>query len=260
MEIPKIIHYCWFGPKPIPKLELKCMESWGKYFPDYELMFWNEKTFDIKSNIFAKQAYENKKYAFVSDCVRANVLNNYGGIYLDTDVEILSNFSHLLKGKNAVLGFETSKFVGTAFMAFVPNQSIIKAFSDYYVDRSFLSENGDIEITANPAILASILKKNNLVLNGKEQLINGIHVFKRELFFPKKIADNKFRITEETLAIHYFEGSWLTESQKKRGTNIIWIEVCRPILRKCKSLIFFIIGEKKAKKFEIKVRNSSWLS
>ena len=259
MDIPKIIHYCWFGPKPIPKLELECMESWGKYFPDFKIMFWNEDTFDISSNIFAKQAYEKKKYAFVSDCVRASVLNKYGGIYLDTDVEILSDFSHLLKGKDAVLGFETSKLVGTAFMAFVPNQSIIKAFTDYYVGRSFLSENGDIEITANPAILASILRKNSIVLNGKEQQINGVHVFKRELFFPKKIVNGKFQTTEETLAIHYFEGSWLTESQKKRGTNIIWIEVCRPILRKCKSLIFYIIGEKKAKKFEIKVRNNRWL-
>ena len=107
MAIPKIIHYCWFGPNPIPELELKCMESWKKYLPDYKLMFWNEESFDIDSNTFAKQAYEAKCFAFVSDYVRTKVLYEYGGLYLDTDVEILTNFNEIIENNKCFLGFET---------------------------------------------------------------------------------------------------------------------------------------------------------
>lgn len=100
MEIPKIIHYCWFGPKPIPELELKCIESWQKFLPEYKLMFWNEETFNIAEHQFAKQAYENKYYAFVSDLVRAHVLFEYGGIYLDTDLEVMPGFEKVSFPKN----------------------------------------------------------------------------------------------------------------------------------------------------------------
>ncbi|TXD47758.1 glycosyltransferase family 32 protein [Polaribacter sp. IC073] len=255
--IPKIIHYCWFGPKPIPELELKCIESWKKYLPDYQLMFWDEKTFDVNSHIFSMQAYETKHYAFVSDFVRAFALKKYGGVYLDTDLEVLSNFSSILEGKEVVLGFENKTFVGTAFMASVKDHFIFNQFYLYYTNLSFVNSDGGVEIVANPSILAGILKEIKIELNGQDQFINGIHIMKRELFFPKKISKGNFRVTDETLTIHHFEGSWLTERQKRRGVNIFWIEVCRPILKKCKSLAGIVLGGNKTKEIEMKIRN--WL-
>ena len=257
MSIPKIIHYCWFGPNPIPELERRCIGSWKKFLPDYELMFWNEETFDVNSYSFTKQAYETKYYAFVSDFVRAIVLQQYGGIYLDTDIEILSNFSSLLKDKDAVLGFENKTYVGTAMMAFVPNHIIMIEFAEYYKNRSFKNSKDQVEIAANPSVLANILIKHRILLNGEEQNVNGVHVFHRNVFFPKKITESNFRITKETVAIHYFKGSWLTPRQKRRGQNKFWIEVCRPILRKCRNIIALIYGEPRAKTLENKIRN--WL-
>ena len=257
MRIPKIIHYCWFGSKPISNLDLKCIESWKKFFPDYKLMFWNEKTFDLSKYTFTLQAYEKKYYAFVSDFVRAYALKKYGGIYLDTDLEVLSNFNELLDEKDVVLGFENKTFVGTAMMATVPNHFIFNEFLNYYKKRSFINAKGEIDITANPTILAKILKNNKIYLNGKKQFINGVQFYEREIFFPKKLAENKFKVTRETKTIHHFAGSWLTDRQKKRGQNIFWIEICRPILRKCKDFLSFVLGEGKTKNIENTIRN--WL-
>lgn len=255
MNIPKIIHYCWFGPKAIPELELICMESWKKYFPDYTLMFWSEKTFDVNEFPFTKQAYDNKYFAFVSDFVRAKVLKEYGGVYLDTDLEVLSNFTELLQGNEVVLGFENKTFVGTAMMATISDHFIFKEMLEYYNDLSFVNSKGELEITANPSILAEILEKYNIELNGDEQFLNGVKVYKREVFFPKKLAQNSFRIGEETRTIHHFKGSWLTERQKKRGGNRLWIEFCRPILRKCMYISRRTLGKSTTRIIENKVRN-----
>lgn len=257
MSIPKIIHYCWFGPKPIPELELKCIASWKLFFPDYTFMFWNEKTFDVNQYLFAKEAYEKNYYAFVSDFVRAFALNEYGGLYFDTDLEVLSNFEELLVGKKVVLGFENKSFIGTAMMATIPNHYIFNDFVEYYKNISFVNVKGDVQIIANPSILADILKKSDIKLNGEEQYVDGIQVYRREHFFPKKLGEGKFNLANETSTIHHFEGSWLTARQKRRGTNIFWIEVCRPFLRNCKSFLLKIIGQEKTKEIENKIRN--WL-
>ena len=257
MKIPKIIHYCWFGPKPIPDLEKSCIKTWKKYFPDYELKFWNEDTFDINASKFTREAFNKKYYAFVSDFARAVILRKYGGIYLDTDIEILSNFENLLYDHDAVLGFENRTFVGTALMAFIPNHPIIIELENYYKNLSFISQNGNIEIQANPSILADILIKHNIKMNGAEQEVEGLKIYKRNVFFPKKISENVFEITQDSLAIHHFSGSWLTPRQKCRGQNKIWIEVCRPILRKCKNILLKILGNKRTKTIENNIRN--WL-
>ena len=115
MSIPKIIHYCWFGDGPISPESRKCMESWKKYCPDYKIIEWNEQNFDISQNRYAQQAYEAKKYAFVSDYVRLAVLYEYGGIYLDTDVETLRN--NALKVNHHLQLFEVSATKGTGMDA-----------------------------------------------------------------------------------------------------------------------------------------------
>ena len=162
VKIPKIIHYCWFGPKEIPEMEKKCIESWSNKMPDYEFLFWNEKTFNVDNHDFTRQAYDKKAFAFVSDFVRAQVLKKYGGIYFDTDLEVLSNFDKLLIGNKVVLGFENRSFIGTAFMATVPKHPIFIEFYNYYKNKNFINDSGDTEIIANPSILREILQNFNL--------------------------------------------------------------------------------------------------
>lgn len=255
IKIPKIIHYCWFGPNQLPKKEQSCMASWSKFFPDYEIKKWNESTFPLDKHPFAKQAYDIGKYAFVSDYVRAYVVYEQGGLYFDTDLEVKKDFSEFLKYSEGVLGFETSKYVGTAMMAFIPKHPIMNSFLNYYKNKNFVNERGQIEITANPAILKDILIDYGFVFNGEEQMVNNIFIYPRSHFFPKKISDGNFRITDETYTIHHFEGSWLTERQKKRGQNIIWRKIFRPVLRACMRIIKILLGDEKLKKIEMIVRN-----
>lgn len=134
--IPKVIHYCWFGKKPLPELALKCIESWKKYCPDYEIKEWNEESFDINMYIYARQAYDAKKWAFVSDVARLYVLYQEGGIYMDTDVELLKSIDCFLEN-DAFSGFEDKKSVPTGIMGAVKNNNVIKEFLDEYNEAFF---------------------------------------------------------------------------------------------------------------------------
>lgn len=186
MSIPKIIHYCWFGPKQIPDLERNCMESWKKFFPDYEIKFWNEETFDISLNTFSQQAYDGGHYAFVSDYVRTKVLYEYGGIYLDTDVEILSSFEHVIKDGFSFLGFENSTHIGSAVMGMSKKNPIMGEFMNYYLNNSFINDRGDINTIANVIKLTDILSSHGLNKNGSRQIIKNIDIYPRDYFYPKK--------------------------------------------------------------------------
>ncbi|WP_417189524.1 glycosyltransferase family 32 protein, partial [Bacteroides sp.] len=155
--IPEIIHYCWFGGKEMPAKEKLCIESWKKYFPKYKFIKWNEENFDLNSSTFCKQAYDMKKYAFVSDYVRTKVLYEYGGLYFDTDYEVLKPIDTLIKGNNNVLGWENHSNIGTAFMAFEAKHLVMKRFLEYYNTHSFIDKKGRIDNTANVSILTDIL-------------------------------------------------------------------------------------------------------
>ncbi len=255
MQIPKIIHYCWFGSNPLPLKEQACIASWIKFFPDYEFKCWNEKTFDLASApLFAKQAYEHKKFAFVSDYVRVKVLYDFGGIYFDTDVEVQAPFDPILNN-DGFLGFENSKRVGTAIMAFVPHHPIMKQFLQYYTEHPFIDKNGNVDITANVTILTDLLEEHGFIGNGQQQNINGVMVYPRDWFSPKKINESEFNTTNNTLAIHKFSCSWLSETQKKRGNNKFWIKIIRPILQKGRFWGQKIIGKEKIRNLEIIIRN-----
>lgn len=254
--IPKIIHYCWFGPKPIPELEQQCIASWKKYLPDYELKFWNESTFDLSSApLFARQAYEHKKYAFVSDYVRMKVLYEYGGLYLDTDLEIIKDIQPILQQDVNMLGFETRSHLGTAIMWFVPKNTIIKSALSYYETHPFVDKNGNFDVIANTAILTDVLAPLGLRNDGSYQIIKDIVIYNREFFYPKKISMSDFRCTDETLAIHRCSNSWMTEKQKRRGNNKFWINVIRPILLHLRGLGIVIIGKGRIRSLEVWLRN-----
>ena len=255
MKIPKIIHYCWFGGTPLPEKEQACIVSWKQFFPDYEIKFWNEETFDLSSApLFAKQAYELKKYAFVSDYVRVKVLHDFGGIYFDTDVQVLARFDSILNNEG-FLGFENSKRVGTATMAFMPHHPLMAKFLQYYTMHPFIDKNGNADITANVTILTDILTEQGFVGNGQQQNINGVVVYPRDWFSPKKMNETDFNISPNTLAIHKFSCSWLSEKQKKRGNNWLWLKIVRPLLQKGRAIGLKLIGKERIRNLEIIIRN-----
>lgn len=156
MSIPKIIHYCWFGPNPIPKNEKIYIENWKVKLPEYRFVFWNEESFDVQSVRYVKQAYDQGKYAFVSDYVRIYALNKYGGIYLDTDVEVLKDFSPFLD-HNTFLGFENRTMVGTGIIGTQKNNPLFLKLLRYYNSHDFINKNGVADTTTNVKILNKII-------------------------------------------------------------------------------------------------------
>ena len=188
--IPKVIHYCWFGGKEMPKLAKKCIKSWKKYCPDYELKLWNEETFDINSNPYVKEAYENKKFAFVTDYVRLFALYNYGGVYMDTDVEVLKSIDEFLENA-AFTGFESSNYVPTGIMASEKKLPIIKSLLDYYTDRHFVNTDGSFDITTNTKTITKILSDKGLILNNSYQKVEEFTLYPSDYFCPIDWRTNK---------------------------------------------------------------------
>jgi len=257
MTIPKIIHYCWFGPKPIPELELKCMESWKKILPDYKIMFWNEESFDIEnSNQYVKGAYEKKIYPFVSDFVRVYAMVKYGGVYLDTDIELLTSIDSFLEN-DAFTGFENKTRVGGAIMGCKKGNVVFQKMVDYYDSSEFIDSNNDVNITTICSVMMDIIEGQGFKYQNSVQALENIHIYERDVFYPKKMKDGSFRVTNESVSIHHYSGSWLTPRQKKRGENIFWRKVCRPILRKFKGGLLKLVGDGNTVSFEKKIRN--WL-
>lgn len=255
--IPKIIHYCWFGPQKIPAKEQSYIDGWEKLFPDYQIMFWTEQTFDIENSVpYVKQAYEAKKYAFVSDYVRMFALCRYGGIYFDTDVEVIKPMEEFLNNK-FFIGFENKTMLGTGIIGSEPNVWILNEMLEYYNAHDFLDSKGLPDTTTNVQILVNIMLKHGFVKENKKQVIKGLHIYERDYFNPKKLDDKEdaFRTTERSVTIHHMAGSWLTERERRRGTSKFWRNVCRPILKRFRSFLMKTMGESFAKSIEVKLRD-----
>lgn len=206
--IPKIIHYCWFGGKDLPNLASRCIDSWKRLLPDYEIKCWSEENFDIKNSVpYLKGAYSRKKFAFVSDYVRLYVLYNEGGIYMDTDVEVIKDFSNLL-GENAVLGYEDNNSLTTAFIAVPPKAIWIKELLDLYEKRSFIREDGMLDLTTNVTFISDYLKEKGMIINGRYLKKDDIEIYPSEYFSPRSWDKGKYHITDNTYTVHYFAGTW----------------------------------------------------
>lgn len=212
--IPKTIHYCWFGGKELPPLAKKCIKSWKKYCKGYQIIKWDERNFDITSApLYVRQAYEAKKWAFVSDYVRLWAMTNYGGIYMDTDVEIIKPLDVLLK-HHAFSGFEDEIHIQTAIMASERDFPLFNILLSYYDNTSFI-KNGEIDTTNNVAIITNLCKKKGLLQNNTFQIIDGFALYPNDYFCPKSYYDGIIRKTNNTFSIHHFDSSWLSEEIRK---------------------------------------------
>lgn len=209
----KIIHFCWFGNKKIPRKFKKYMKTWKKYLPDYEIMQWNEKNFDINITNFSKKAYENKKWAFVSDVARVYALKEYGGIYFDTDVEILKNIDNILNDE-IWLGREDKEYLATAMIGVKePNNKHINNILKIYDELDF--NPNDIFKFTNPRIFTEYFTKLGLLKENENQVLeDGIHIYKKEYFNPKNYDGQNPEFTENTCIVHHFDASWTSIDEK----------------------------------------------
>lgn len=212
--IPKKIHYCWFGGNPLPELAVKCIESWRKYCPNYEIIEWNESNYDVTKNDYMRQAYESKRWGFVPDYARLDIIYNHGGIYLDTDVEIIRPIDELLN-LEAFAGVEQdSKYValGLGFGAIAGHETI-KAMRDHYDGLLFVVD-GEMNLTPAPQINTRVLANGGYQFSTQITNTSGITVFPWEYFCPINYGTNELTITEKTYSIHHYTASWYDESQR----------------------------------------------
>lgn len=216
--IPQIIHYCWFGGKEKPDSVIKCMESWTKYCPDYDIKEWNESNFDIHENDYCREAYEAKKWAFVADMARLVVLEKYGGIYMDTDVEAVMPFDNLLT-YGAFMCFEKRDSVSIGTLGVEKGNPIIADFLTPDNNRHFVREDGSYDLTTNLKFITPVLTgKYHLVLNGQKQVLpHDVLVLPMESFIAKDGMTGWIMADESTYAIHHYAASWYDGDTRRYG-------------------------------------------
>lgn len=205
--IPKIIHYCWFGGKELPALEQRCLDSWAEKLPDYEIKRWDESNFEIDKYPFAVEAYRQKKFAFVADVARLHVLEAEGGIYLDTDIEILKSFDDLLSNK-LVMGFETDGVIQTGVIASQAHNAIISEMLEYYRSKTGFDPVADGSVP-NSALFAKAFEAMNIPLHNQIYQSPDLLLLPSEYLCPIDQATWEIKVTDNTYCIHYLAGSWL---------------------------------------------------
>lgn len=238
--IPKKIHYCWFGGNPLPDDAKKCIESWKKHCPDYEIIQWDESNYDLNKNGYVKYAYENKKYAFLTDYARLDIIYNEGGIYLDTDVELLKSLDDLLDCEGYI-GMEQIGTVNTGqgFGA-VKNHPFVKENKEYYENNNFIDENGNFKQVICVKITTDILNKKGLKKENVLQKIYNMNIYPVEYFCPLKMGTNKLNITKNTYSIHHFNASWYTGNKIVKKIKYYLI----PLKQFIKKVYSFIVVKK----------------
>lgn len=217
IQIPKTIHYCWFGGKDIPIQYKKWMKSWKYFCPDYEIIEWNEKNYDVHKVQYISQAYEKGQWAFVSDYARIDVVNEYGGVYLDVDVELKKSLDKMLMNY-AFCGFETNKYVNYG-LGFGSQRSnvILKEIKEYYENSQFVYSDGSFNQTSCPLVQTKIMKRHGIKCNGEFQIVDGMAVYPSRVLCG--MSPYSFRIENDftyTYAVHHFSGSWVED---KNGKN-----------------------------------------
>lgn len=208
--IPKVIHYCWFGRNPKPKKILDCIASWKRVLPEYAIKEWNEDNFDLECCDYVREAYEAKKWAFVTDYVRLYALYTEGGIYLDSDVEVVKSLDPYLNCA-AFSGRESARSCLTGTMGAEKGSAWIRDMIEPYATRVFLKADGSLNLTTNVVYANEVLLPKGLPFEDAPFEIPGyVKIYPTEVFCPKSLRDNCYRVTENTVTIHHFASSWHT--------------------------------------------------
>lgn len=233
--IPKIIHYCWFGRGPLPELAQKCIASWKKYLPDYEIKEWNEDNFDVNIIPYTAEAYKAKKYAFVSDYARFWILYKYGGIYFDTDVEVIRPIDDIVERGN-FMGFETDPKLQLKEdaseasvnpglgMGVAPGLGLIKKMLDFYEGKHFKFIPDGIGQLTIVHIATEVLNQAGLKQQPGIQLVNDVWIYPTEYFCPINLKTGRIHIEANTRTIHHYAGTW----QDKHFSFKEWIKKVLP--------------------------------
>lgn len=199
----------------MPPLANRCIDSWKVYCPDYEIKQWDESNFDLNYNTYVKEASEAGKWAFVSDVSRLWALVNYGGIYMDTDCELIKPIDEFLQWE-AVSGFETEKEIPTALMGAQKGAPLFIELLEDYGSRNFVLQSGEFDFTTNVTIITNKLLEHGLVLNNQLQTVSGFTLYPSEYFCPKNYKTGKLEATSNTHAIHHFNASWQSKDVRRR--------------------------------------------
>ncbi len=218
--IPKIIHYVWLGKKQMPSEQKAYIQGWRNLLPGWEFKEWNEENFDIDACAYAREAYRLKKYSFAADYVRVCVLEEYGGIYLDTDVELLRPFPEEMLAAECFIGFENSSHVEASVFGCAPRHPLFAALTAMYQKIPFVKE-GKANTTPNPLYFTYFLRRDfGLKLKNKRQtLSDGTHtaeIYPQEYFSPIDFNTGKEHRTPATVCVHHFAYSWAGKNAKKR--------------------------------------------
>lgn len=253
--IPKIIHYCWLSGDEYPLKIKNCIDTWKNKLPDYEFILWDTNKFDLNSNIWVKQAFENKKYAFAADYIRLYAVYTYGGIYLDTDVEVLKSFNDLI-GRPYFIGTEGFEEIEAAVFGAEKNCTWLKVCLDYYQEKTFVNEDNSFNMITLPKIMKSqiskkrnfkIIKPNDITAKKQKEKILTLFMFPKDYFCAKNHGTGVIESTDNTYCIHHFAMSWLPKNQtllantKRRLMALLGVNIINNIinllgLRKLKRL------------------------
>lgn len=246
MSIPKKIHYCWFGGNPLPKSAIKCINSWKKYCPDYEVIKWDESNFDINCNAYCREMVLQKKWAFLTDYVRLRVVYEQGGIYLDTDVQVIRPLDKLVES-GPYMGFENTGRVATGLgFAAESGNPMIRENMEYYETLTDFSK-----LKSCPYITTEVLQRHGLTDDVFHiQTVEGIRIYPEEYLCPKNERTGLTRVTKNTYSIHQFDASWFEESWK-RGQKKRWREErLNYILHTPNRFLISLLGQKRYEKFK----------
>lgn len=213
--IPKRIHYCWFGGKELPNFLKECMESWSRYCPDYEVIRWDENNYDIDKYEYTRQAAAHKKWGFITDVARLDILYQYGGIYLDTDVKLLKSLDEFLCQKGFVGVEQWGNINSGGGIGAVPHHPMIREMLDYRLGFPFVMSDGSLNIETNGLYETKPFIRHGMRIDNTLQVINDMTVFPASVFHPYDYLSCEEKIKEHTVSVHYFYGGWMEEKDRE---------------------------------------------
>lgn len=221
----KMLHYFWFGHNEKPELVRKCIASWKQKMPDWQIIEWNETNYNVNCIPYSKEAYEAHKYAFVSDYARCKVLYEQGGVYLDTDVEILRSLDDLVENNDGFMGFELDESVAPGLiMGAIKGEPILREICEQYEKTHFLLAAGKRNMKTIVEYTTEILIQHGLVLNGQKQKIGCFTIFPREYFAPFDVYTEQLVITDNTYSIHHYTATWQPWHKRVKGGIKSWVK------------------------------------